>query len=568
MDEVTKLRKRLEIRDTIKVNEQNLDLEYYNDTFNVNIKEPFHIVRTGTGSRIINDMVAHIQVANPQVFREARRKGEKSKESALKVEKFLNYLIKSVINEIAESIWNLSLFGEGIFQVDFNGDAYSKENSDYVHKSNILPVLITSVDPLITHCLPYDSLTPDKVLKCFELDASEIISMFPEWTNPKKRQEGSSNGANYISYWNDKTKYFEADKEMLRSEKNIFKFTPFVHFYSGFGMKSGKGKPETLAVGRLRRIRGRLIEECRLESQIDSIISLYANPIYKVKQLNSDAAEADRESLQDIILGAGMSLFEPYGYEGEIYTPDVATAQLFAHRAQVQSSLEVESPTILSGVPQTSRSTGRQEDIEYGHIQRKYARLIHNLEESLSAVLGMALRILDTVPQALPVYYKAEVLGDDSNRDQKITKDDIEGFYDCEVKLNPDEELENTIDFQKYRILVNEGRISWKEFLIKGCKKTESEAEDIMAEAIAEQTVVTNPQMNLIRVQDALEKMGMDKYKQLLEQQITDQGEMNTALQNYQTKQRPSEARNPAAAATVRQVLNESPVGIRSSPNG
>jgi hypothetical protein len=564
--EVKSLLKRLEGRDTNKIREQKTDLSFYEDTFEVDITSPFHVIRTGKGARIINDMVSHIQIANPQVFREKIKASESGKESALKVEKFLNYLVRSIIGEIKESIWMSALFGEGLFQVDFNGDAYENSKKGYVHRLGALPVIVSSIDPLIAHCLPYDSLLPEKVIKKFEMDSSEIINMFPEWANPKNRKEGSSNGAKYIAYWDADSKYYEADEETLEEKLNIFGFCPFVHFYSGFGMKSSGGKPENLAVGRLRRIRGRLIEHCEIESRIDSIIGLYANPIYRIKKTQTDAEDADVDSLKDIVLGPGATLYVPYGYEDQIYTPEVASAQLFAHLAQIERALEVESPSLLSGFPQTSKTTGRQEDIEYSHIQRKYASLIFNLEESLEAVLGMCLKILDTVPQALPVNYKAVVEKDGQKveKTEDITKEDINGNYDCDVKLNPDEDLEDTIDFQKYRMLVSEGRISWKEFLIKGCKKTESEAEDIMADAIAEQTIMTNPQMQLIRVQEALERMGAQKYLKILEQQAQEQTEMNQALQTYTPKEpRPSEARNPTAAGVLRQVLNETPQGIR-----
>lgn len=575
--EIRKLARRLDIRDTVKVSQQNDDQTYYEDKFKVKIVTPFHVIRTGTASKIIHNIVSHIQLSNPQVFREPRKHSEKSRESALKVSRLLNYWIKEWIPEIYEIVWDDVLYGEGIGQIDFNNEAYGKTNDGYVYKGDATPIKLTSVNPLITHCLPYDALNPLKVIKSFEIDCSELTSLYSEWSNPKKRLEGSSTGAKYLSYWDDKQKYFEADGEDLSNvQQNIFGFCPFVHFYAGWGKRSADGKPETLAIGRLKDIRGRLEEECEIESRIDSIIGLYANPILQIMKTANDADEADRAELEKTVLGPGATIVTPYGWNQVIYTPAVANAQLFSHLAQVRDALEVDNPSLLSGAP-IPGATGRREDIEYEHIKKRYAKLVQNLERGLGVLLGMGLRIIDTMPQGLPVLVKGTVFenGEVLNTEEQITKEDIDGFYDCTVVLNPDEEMENDRDFSKYRMLVNEGKISWKEFLIKGCKKTESEAEDIMAEAIAEQTIMTNPQMQDMRVQEALKQMGATKYLDELKAQGAQTDKMNQALQTQQSLQpqkpkgyRPSEARNPLAAGIIRQVLGESPKAVRNPPTG
>ncbi len=563
-------------RNTTRVANQEEAQSYYDDSFTVGITAPFHEVRTGSAADIVDNAVHHIEVANPQVFREPQKNTAKDKESALKVSRFLNFYVQSIMPEIIESVWNAVLRGEGIFQVDFNKDAYRQDKKDYVFSGEDLPVLTSSPDPLTVFCSPYDSLVPTKVVKQFEVDVDQISELYPDWSNPERRKPEGKTGVSYTAYYDKDTKYFSGDKQVLEEKKNVLGFCPFVHFYAGFGKRSPGGDPETMAVSILKKYMGTLKEECEIESRIDSIIGIYANPVLLIEKLARDADETDKERLEKTVIGPGQTIITGYGWKQTIYTPSVATGELFAHLGQIRERLGLANPPILSGVASSSRISGRQEDIEYGHIRKRFVILTRNLEIALEGVIGMVLRILDTQPQALPITVKGEVKDEEGKRIDKesiltITKEDINGYYGCKVSLNPDKSLEDDQNFMKYRILVNEGRISWRQFLIEGCGKTEYEADEIIAEALAEQAIMNNPLLKAAREQEAIEQMGADRFVKKAQEDTQLQQRMQEELNNYTPQKpgyRPSEARNPQAAETVRQLLGgEVPVGIRRSPN-
>jgi hypothetical protein len=157
--------------------------------------------------------------------------------------------------------------------------------------------------------------------------------------------------------------------------------------------------------------------------------------------------------------------------------------------------------------------------------------------------------------------------------EEQITKDDIDGYYEVSVKLNPEDDVEDDRDFMKYRMLVNEGRISWKEFLIKGCKMTEWEADDMIAETLAEKAVRDDPIMNAARTQEALEQMGMTRYIKKAQEEQQMQGRMQAGLEQYNAQggnggggYRPTEVRNPMSVQRLRQVLTQGTGGVRKSP--
>jgi len=532
-----------------RITEQSIDLGYYDDEFDVNIKKPFHIVRTGTAARIVDSVVDHIELANPQVFREPLKNTDKSREAALKVSRFLNYLVRHFIPELSQFTRNLILKGEAYGQVQYNTSHQGGMES--------CPIIFTAPDPLYIFAQPYDWLVPNQLAKSYEMKEEAVKSMFPDW-------EETGTRLIYKAYFDNDKKFVSIGDKEYTNTINYLGFVPFVHCYAGFGNKSYEGRPEKLAVGRLRKLRNRLREECEIESRIDSIIGTWANPMVFIKATAPDASPIDEQKLKKTVIGPGSMIIIPYGYEYQIYTPAVAAAELFQHLYQIRQALGQDIPPIMAGMASGSRTSGRLEDILYEHVQKKYSKTIDNMERALSELLRMCLKILEKTPQALPVTIRAKVLekGEYVNKEETITKDDIEGYYNCIVKLNPEEAIEHDRKVMLGRTLVNETRISWKRFLVEYMGKTEDVADDIMAESIAEQAILTDPTMSQMRVMEAIEQAGMTKYLKQLEQQNKETREVKQAGTQY----RPSEARNPLATSIIRQTLGESPKGVRNSP--
>jgi len=555
-----------------RITEQGKDVQYYSDEFEVGIVAPFHVVRTGSSARIVDTIVSHVGASKSQVFRDPQKTTEKARESALKVSRMLQMWSDAFISEDIESLYNAVLLGEGIFQIEFNPNAYKKTKGGYLYKGEDLPVIITSPDPMTVFCWPYDTLLPAQVAKMFDMNASIVEELFPAWVNPKKARK-DSNSVKYRGYWDDSIRYFDAGKIPLKEqEPNVLGFCPFVHYHSGFGKRSADGNPASLAVGRLRKLRGLLREDCELTSRIDSIIALYANPIRHITQTVVDAGDVDLNALKAEIIGPGATSVTPYGFTSEIIIPTLNMGPLFAHLAEVQQRLGLESPSIMSGVASSSRVSGRQEDIEFEHIQKRFNRLIKNFELAKAAVLSRGLQILDTQPQALPITIRGTVIenGESVFKEEQITKEDIDGYYECRVELNPEEALEDDRNYAKYKQLVDAGRISWKEFLMKGMKKTEWETEDSMAQTLAETAILTDPMMSAARTQEALEQMGMGRFvKKAQEQEDMNQRYQKELSEAGRKTPQPrgSEAFDPSSKEYLRQVmLGEFPKPNRRTP--
>ena len=118
------------------------------------------------------------------------------------------------------------------------------------------------------------------------------------------------------------------------------------------------------------------------------------------------------------------------------------------------------------------------------------------------------------------------------------------------------------------RMWVNEGRIDWKTFLIEYLGYTEDKAEDVMNQTIADQIIMNDPTMRGALAKEIMEKLGMERYMKEAAQDMMSQQEMAQTFGQSQPQYRPSEARNPQAAGTLRQVLEREGGGVRQSGAG
>jgi len=578
IQEIRELKEQYKAFYSTKINEQEADQEFYDDKFPVAIKKPYHIKRTGSAARIIDIACATIDTSNPVVFCEPRKKNEKEIARALKRAKLLNHWIQFFIPEINEAKMNLFLRGESFFQVDYN-DAYDKEDN------SCLPVIISAPDPMIIYADPQESDgLPARVIKSCNMNVGQVKQLFPTWTNPRKRKLNDKSGVEYLAYWDAGTRYIEADKEtLLGPQTNIFNLVPFAHCYSGFGKRSPEGKPETLVVGRLRKIRGRLEEECEIESRLDSIIGLFANPVVRLEPTIPDAGEPpDEDSIRYV---PGAVIQGSYGWKVFIEQPAVPGPQMYQHLYQIRSALGLETPNIAMGLPSTSRATGRQEDIYAEQYTKQYRTLRNNLAKATAQTLSMALKILDTVPGLLPITVRATTLkdGKEIREEETVTKDDIDGYYDCRVEFKVEDEFGK--NFIMYERLANEGRASWKSLLIKGMDYTEDAADEEINETLAEMAWRTNPQMLAMVLQEAMEKSGMNSTLRKMEEeaqrnaqmgqgapaggQPMSQGQGQPVVQGQGEmgqQMRPSEAENPIAREIIRQRLEQTASGTRMPP--
>lgn len=534
---------------------QKADQGYKEDTFELDIQSPYRRVKTGSGAKIVRTFAQQVPIYNPQVFWQPKKTSKSAEESARKVGILLNNWARILIPQLEEARINASYRGEGFFQIDFNPgwEIY-----------NELPISVSCPDPTIVYASLRENKhtgVPHEVIKFCKMSPDAVKEIEPKWSNPKHKKPKDE--VDYIAYWNKDWRYFEADEEALLPQgvqKNIFGLVPLVHFYSGLGKESAEGKPEERAVGVLRECRGALEQEGSIESRIDSIIALWANPFGIFEHTVEGVELKGDEPVTNLPLAPGHNVEVPFGIKFTIVQGVAPPPEMFHHAAMIRARLGIEMPPVALGIPSTSEATGRQEDIYLAAYRARSISMTHNIERALGVALGMCLQIIDTV-DALPLTVDTVEFSNGKyiRKQEEITKEDIGGYYKCRVELKPEDELERSRNLMLYRALRDAptgSLVSRETVLVKGLGLSEEEAQEELDKVTVEQ--VMDALIPDIEAGEAMERLGEERYLKLIAERA------KTMTQQPQTAR--SFTGNPASREAVRQMLLETPNPLRQPP--
>ncbi len=555
-------------RTALQIEENN----YYLDTFGVpQMKHPQYISRTGTSAWLVDGPASHIVTRNPQAFVKPKKTTQSARDSAFAVNALLNYWAQRILMQIPQP------YKEFVKKLLLRGDAWLHPIlNERWSKDDILslPVLFPVPDPLNVYGSPKEEYgIPEYVIVEYQRTPWEVMQKYPGWSNPKNAgiDKEKKNTVDWWEYWDKDVRYFSADDESILKggiQKNVYGFNPWVHAYSGFGDTSPEGKPEFLAVGRLRRVKDLLLQECAINSDIDSTLHKFARP--KVDLILPAGSEFDVGQIQEAYdMGAGAFNVLPLP-EGAKFGEDtriLPTQEAFQHFYNIRTRIAQEAPPIMAGLP--SGSSGRQEDIVGYHFIRRFDSVIESTEVAFAKALNMGMEILKVVPGFLPITQWLEV--DGKKGEKKITEADLDNTTDCKIALKAADPIEDDRKLMAGRALKKEGLIDWETFLIEHAGKTPERANEIIEKTIAEMVILNNPILFQALAEKALENLGMHEQLERLREQTSQQEKSKDKLQKAPVndgarggEERQFNAQSPEAREMVDLQLSQR--GARRAP--
>ena len=534
---------------------QNAEQEYYDDKFPVSsIKAPFHIKRTGAAARIVDGITQHISTSNPQVFREPHGKSATAAEKSQKVARLLNSWVTNLTNEIEDAGKDSGLRGEGFFQIEYSDD---KE----------FPLKVTVPDPLTVFPDPHESKgIPVRVIKSYKATVGAIQNEYPNW-RPRGNQE-STEEVEYLAYWDKDWRYMEADEvSIIDIQPNVLGVVSFVHFYSGFGKTSPSAKPEEKAVGRLRKLKDLLLQECEQESRKDSIFAIYANPVVIINPV--EGYDTEPPDATELKFSPGAVITGVRGWVATIFQGIAPTPEMFHDLVRLRARIGDEVPPVSLGVSSGAAASGRKEDILGYHFGRRYIKLVKNLEQAIERMLGLALKICENVPGVLPLSIQTvqSIDGKDQRKEEAVGKEDIDKYYGCKVELRPEDEREKAGRLMEGRMMLNDGRISWLTFLTKYAGLTEDKAKREIYRTIAEKITMENPMMLDAFARMAFEQSGGGAFLREYDARMTAQGQPQQPPITSSQPGRNFNTQTPLDRDVIDQELNQSMAGQRRAPS-
>jgi hypothetical protein len=499
-----------------RINEQKVDQTYYDDTFKVPwIDDPLVERRTGKGARLVDSPAERIVTSNPVAYRDYSLK--KDKESAEKIAKLFNEWIR---------VLKRQQFFKGHIKTNIKrGEAWIQvcHNYDWIKNKKGLPVHFILPEPMIVLASPKEDEegVPEFVIMKYERAPLLLAQIYPQWSKGKKLLEGEGDlkkQSKFLYYIDPEQEYAEIDGEVVRDQKNIYGFTPFIHKYSGFGSYSPNALPEERAVGRLRFSRHTLERYTSLISDMDSAIHLFSNRSITFKIVDEKLTPDEVAKVVDkhYKVGAGYRHIIPAGVEDKRSEEMLPDQPVFQYLGSVLSDLEREDPLAMSELP--LGSSGRQDDIVESWSLRRYDSIVENTEQSCNTAFGKALKVCEKVPGLMP---------------EGISKEDIGDNYQCRIELKAADPLEKSARITLGGRMKAQDLLSLEKFHIDYCGMSQEESKQERANIICDKIEASAPVEDLYAMVFA-EEANLEEYLDKLVAGRREQGKTPTEQRRIQ----------------------------------
>ena len=485
---------------------QDEDWKYYKDTFLVTfIKEPYKAARVGLGAEIIDVPTSHIITNEPRVYVEATADNDIARKHSFNRGAFLNHLISRIRLQnpepIKESVKNALACGEGWINIVNNPDWVGQEPL-----SQDIPLIFSTPDPRIVFASPDErNGIPDYCFLSFKRHFQSVINKYHQWTNPLKRR-GKNRYVDWFAYFDKDIRYFEADGEPVLGDiqPNLLGFTPFVHFYSGYGKSSPEGRPEELAVSRIRPVKGRILLYTELMSSLASQQKLYSHKRYDFQPASP---EIEQPPDFEYDLNYGTWNWIPYGINPTERGGTAPGGDVFAFLQMLRYEITRATPPILQGIG--SGSSGRANEGESKHGLAQYQSVVDNASIAWGVALSQALSIIkNSAFDLLPLTLRA-TLSDGARGKITLTEEDIDDTH-CEVKLKASDPIEDKAQTEIGMRMWTAGAIDWETNLIKYQGYSVDEAHKIIVKTMGEQFIKSSPQLLTAMSMAALQEQGIE----------------------------------------------------------
>lgn len=500
---------------------QKEDWEYYKDTFPVpSIQSPYKITRLALGTEIIDVPTAYIVTSEPQVYVEATADNDAARERALKRGTFLNHLVDRLTFQnpqpFKESVKNALVRGEGWIHLvnnpDWTGDDPFCQD---------IPLIFAVPDPIIVYASPDErNGVPDYCFLPYKRYYRAIQNKYEHWKNPQNRKD-TDKFADWLVYFDKDIRYFEADGQAILEtdnstkkkkeygiQKNMLGFVPFVHFYSGYGKSSPEGKPEELAVSRIRPDKGRILAYTELASSVASQLMLYAQASVDMQSLDPNLV-IDKNKVEYSKIPGSLNIL-PSNVKVTMDRGSAPPGEVLSFLQMLRYEITRATPPLMQGI--SSGGSGRAEDIEKKNAIAQYQSVVDNAATAWGTALSQALHIVKNPAFGLlPLTLRATQSKEGQKIRGEITlkEEDIDDFH-CVVKLKAADPIEDKAQAQIGNMMQAQGVIDWETNLVKYHGYSLDEAKEIMVKATAGLFIKNNPALIAAMGMAAMKELGIE----------------------------------------------------------
>lgn len=410
--------------------------QFYKLNFDFKVHKKFEKIKLPTARKMVETYMSHLPLNNPVIEVIPFKLTNPYKNRAIKQQDFGDALLRLAMQQTDDPIFNgakdIGVRGELFFKLVEDVTAWEaglekrKGESDAEYQERMLmwktermPIKILCPDPMT--CYPSQDHTdcrPDNMLQIYTLQAGQVRAMFPKW----KSRKLDTTLIKVVEFWSPKEYCVLGDNTEATDgvQENKYGFTPYVHVYSGWGMRDDNNSPESKAVSLLFGAYHLLLTQCRWHSYLDKAISFASMPTVHAEGEREDYIVAGRELEPE----PGMVT---YGAEGKKVTINWAApnlpAGIMAAIGIADTMLERGGqPAVLKGVPPKGVEAGYPMALMIGEARLEFGTALENLQMAVARTLEMArLLIRDVIKDEVPIWGENKLIS--------LSPTDCEGAY-------------------------------------------------------------------------------------------------------------------------------------------
>ena len=485
--------------------------DYYELLFDAEVPSIYSTRMPSTARDWIDVGVRHFTLDNPTSKVFLRKDSDSARKQVSLLETFYNFWLRQDVLRIKELAKKLLIRGEAFIKINMDDTYFGSEDEERLFH---FPLFLSSPDPINVYASPaHDGLVPHDVIEEYNISAAEAMAMCERNGWKWETEKAPDKNVKWRSYTDAEWRCFLLDDEPVLSpevQPNILGFCNYVHIGSGCGQTNYEGKPEYQYRSIIWGKKDMLNLEVRLLSAIDAINARYAFPRMVAK---GDPELVKKYYPHGVPTDPDKWLYAiPDQMEIEVLRGEQPPPGLFQEYAYLQS--QAQPPQVLSGSNPPGVYSGLHQEALIASAKPVYKDAFKGLEDGLGIAMGMGARIIEKVYN-----YPVEIKNFSSEGRQymKLSPSDIKGHYDCEVRLLAEPPEATDVRKSIGKALRQGGSISHKTELRNYQDMSEKEADDEMAQMVAENALI-EPGVRGVVAKDAMERLGMHKELEALEE--------------------------------------------------
>lgn len=507
-------------------NEMETDLSFIELEFDAGVPQKYPIRIPPTAREWTFTAMRHFCLDKCIVRMVPRGQSETARRKDGRCERFLNYWFNQQMMQVRQLPLYATGLGQSIARVvvdpTYMGLEWSKMSpelrKDMEEKRLFhLPVKLDTPHPINVFCSPYtENFVPQDAFIVYPMTVAEARGLARargwDWTTDKKGTEEIE----WVEYINSEIVCFLLDEEPVAGgiRPNILGFVPMASMPSGFGFADPKGQLDKIFRSIIAKRRDMLKMEVANLSQREAIYGFLGWPRWKligrqemIEELYGDNAEIDINDPTSLLRALP---------DGEVDIQVLQGGQLppgfMEHTASIMDVAHV--PPILAGQRPTGIYSAKAFETVLGTAKPLYKDTIRYIEQGLSVVGGMVLKIIEKTYKH-PVAFLNFGAGESGRQWETISGSDIDGNYQVEYHLLADPP--EALDMRKMlgQNLRNGGSISRLTELTQYHDLSMEEAEEEMAQMYAERAMEEQGIREFVS-RSAMERAGMVRELELL----------------------------------------------------